>query len=62
MKIEELNMSTRTTNALIFNGVLTTEDMSKLTMDDVIKFRKFGRMSLQELLSKMQELDISFMG
>ena len=60
MKIEDLNMSARTTTALMFNGILSTEDISKLTIDDVMKFRKFGRMSLQELLSKMKELNISF--
>lgn len=60
MKIEELNMSERTTNALILNKVYSTEDLVKLTQEDVMKFHRFGRMSLLELMEKMKEMNLSF--
>ena len=60
MKIEDLNMTERTTNALILNKVYTTEDLVKLTQEDIAKFHRFGRMSLLELLDKMKEMHLSF--
>jgi len=60
MLIEELKLSTRTTDALRNNKVYSTEDLAKLTQEDVIHFRKFGRMSLLELLEKMKEINVSF--
>ena len=61
MRIEELNMSAKTTNALIRNGVETVEDLKNTTEEDVIfKFTNFGRKSLEELLGKMKELNIRF--
>lgn len=60
MKIEELNMSARTTDALICNNITTVDELKNVTEEDVMHFRKFGRMSMQELLSKMEEINIRF--
>lgn len=60
MKIEELNMSVRTTSALIYNNITTVDELKSVTEEDAINFRKFGRMSLQELLGKMREINIHF--
>lgn len=60
MKIEELNMSERTTKALKLNQIHTTEDLENLTADDLLKFRNFGRMSMFELIDKMKEMNLSF--
>lgn len=61
MKIEELGMSAKTTNALIRNGVETLEDLQNTTEDDIIyNFTNFGRKSLEELLDKMKEIQVHF--
>lgn len=61
MRIEELGMSVKTTQALINNNVLTLEDLQNTTENDVIyNFKNFGRASLNELLCKMKEMRISF--
>ena len=48
MKIEELNMSARTTDALICNNITTVDELKNVTEEDVMHFRKFGRMAMQE--------------
>ena len=58
MFIEELNMSQRTTEALKQNGINTLDDIKKLSEEDIIKLRNFGRMSTAELMQKLRELKI----
>jgi DNA-directed RNA polymerase subunit alpha len=60
MRIEALNMSRKTTSALIQNGVETVEDLKNITENDIYKFKNFGRKSLEELLKRMKETGISF--
>ena len=60
MLIEELDMSKRTTNVLLANGIDTVEKLTALTHNKVVKLRYMGRMSLLELLEKMKELNLEF--
>ena len=60
MLIKELNMSKRTTDALLTNGIDTVEKLTSLTHNKVIKLRNMGRMSLTEILEKMKELNLTF--
>lgn len=60
MNIEDLYMSERTTKILFRNRIKTTEDLEKITEEQVIKFRNLGRKSFEELLLKMKEYGICF--
>lgn len=56
MDIKSLNMSVKTTNALIKNGISTTERLFQLTIFDVHNLRNFTVMSSKELSEKLREL------
>lgn len=60
MLIKDLDMSERTTNCLLRNGIESTEQLCCLTETEALKLRNLGRMSFQELLSKMRELKLRF--
>ena len=60
MSIVELNMTKRTTDILLSNGIDTIEKLTLLTNNKVIKLRNLGRLSLLELLDKMKELKLEF--
>jgi len=60
MDIKELDMSDRTTKALLANNISTIKDLTNLTENDAIKLRNLGRKSFEELLSKMRELNLHF--
>ena len=60
MTIKELNMSNRTTKVLLANDIDTVKKLTNLTEDEVIKLRNLGRMSFQEILAKMKELNLRF--
>lgn len=60
MLIKDLDMSERTTNCLLRSGIESTEQLCCLTETEVLKLRNLGRMSFQELLSKMHELELRF--
>ena len=56
MTLEDLDLSVRSFNCLKRAGVITVEDMIKLTEDDLMKVRNLGRKSLEEVLQKMESL------
>ncbi len=59
LSIEELDLSVRSYNCLKRAGINTVEDLANKTEDDMMKVRNLGRKSLDEVLNKMAELDLS---
>ena len=57
MSIEELNLSARTTNALINNEIRTIRDLVTLTEQDLRELKGFGSKALDEVRDKMAELE-----
>ena len=56
MKIEELGLSTRTSNALRRAGLEKVESLLAIdNMHDLIRIRNLGKLSLSELITKMHE-------
>ena len=56
MTLEELDLSVRSFNCLKRAGVITVEDMIKMTEEDMMKVRNLGRKSLEEVIHKMESL------
>ncbi len=59
MTIEELDLSVRSYNCLKRAGINTVQELSTKTEDDMMKVRNLGRKSLDEVKSKLSELDLS---
>ena len=49
VRVEDLNMTTRTTNCLKFNGMETLGDVCKYTESELFSLPNFGRKSMYEL-------------
>jgi DNA-directed RNA polymerase subunit alpha len=58
MTIEELDLSVRSYNCLKRAGINTVEDLINRTEDDMMKVRNLGRKSLEEVLNKLQALEL----
>ena len=58
LKVEDLNMSKRTTDALINNNIRYLADLRNITQEDMIHWRNFGTMSKRELIHKLREFKI----
>lgn len=56
MSLDELDLSVRSFNCLKRAGVLTVEDLVKLTEEDLMKVRNLGRKSLKEVIHKIESL------
>ena len=59
MNIDELELSVRSYNCLKRAGINTVEELTNKTAEDMMKVRNLGRKSLEEVLSKLKELDLS---
>ena len=59
MTIEELDLSVRSYNCLKRAGINTVEDLISRTEADMMKVRNLGRKSLEEVLQKLAQLDLS---
>lgn len=55
--VEELNLSARTTNALINNEIRTIRDLVTLSEQDLRELKGFGMKALDEVRDKMAELE-----
>lgn len=55
--IEDLNLSARTTNALINNDIHTLKDLFNLSDTDLKELKGFGSKALDEVKEKMAELE-----
>ena len=58
MTIEELDLSVRSYNCLKRAGINTVEDLTNKTEEDMMKVRNLGRKSLEEVLQKLQILNL----
>lgn len=56
MTLEELDLSVRSFNCLKRAGVVTVEDLIKLSEEDMMKVRNLGRKSLEEVIHKIESL------
>ncbi len=59
MTIEELDLSVRSFNCLKRAGIDTVEDLINRTEEDMIKVRNLGRKSLEEVIQKLSDLNLS---
>ena len=59
MSIDELELSVRSYNCLKRAGINTVEELTNKTPDDMMKVRKLGRKSLDEVYAKLKELGLS---
>ncbi|MBR3275790.1 MAG: DNA-directed RNA polymerase subunit alpha [Eubacterium sp.] len=59
MSIDELELSVRSYNCLKRAGINTVEELCSKTPDEMMKVRNLGRKSLEEVLSKLEELGLS---
>ena len=60
MPVEELELSVRSANCLRAAGILTLEDLVQKTEPEMLKYRNFGRKSLNELNAILNNLGLSF--
>ena len=58
MRIEDLNFSVRTINCLKKEGITTVGELARLSEDELLRLRNFGRKSLTEVREKLTELGI----
>lgn len=60
MKVDELELSVRSSNCLKAADIKTLEDLVQKTEADMLKYRNFGRKSLSELQSILDKLGLQF--
>lgn len=60
MRVDELELSVRSSNCLHAANIVTLEDLVRKTEGEMLKYRNFGRKSLNELNSILSELGLSF--
>ncbi len=60
MKVEELELSVRSSNCLRAANIVTLKDLVQKTESEMLKYRNFGRKSLSELQRVLAELGLSF--
>jgi DNA-directed RNA polymerase subunit alpha len=58
--VEEVNLSPRTTNALLNNDIKTIADILILTDDELRNLKGFGNKAYQEVREKLDELGFNF--
>ena len=59
MNIDELELSVRSYNCLKRAGINTVAELINRTPEDMMKVRNLGRKSLEEVLAKLKELELS---
>ena len=59
-RVDELELSVRSSNCLRAANIQTLEDLVQKTEPEMLKYRNFGRKSLTELNSVLAELGLSF--
>jgi DNA-directed RNA polymerase subunit alpha len=59
-KVEDLELSVRSSNCLRAANIQTLEDLVKKTESEMLKYRNFGRKSLTELTNILAKLGLSF--
>ena len=59
-KVEDLELSVRSSNCLRAANIQTLEDLVKKTESEMLKYRNFGRKSLTELTNILSKLGLAF--
>ena len=59
MSIEDLELSVRSFNCLKRAGINTVEQLCNKTPDDMMKVRNLGKKSLDEVILKLKEFNLS---
>ena len=59
MTIDELDLSVRSFNCLKRAGINTVADLVNITEEDLMKVRNLGRKSLEEVIKKITDLNLS---
>ena len=59
MTVEELYLSVRSFNCLKRAGINTVGELTNKTEEDMMKVRNLGKKSLEEVVSKLQEMNLS---
>jgi DNA-directed RNA polymerase subunit alpha len=59
MTIDELDLSVRSSNCLHRAGINTVQELIQRSEDDMMKVRNLGRKSLEEVINKLAELELS---
>ncbi|HEX3082552.1 MAG TPA: DNA-directed RNA polymerase subunit alpha C-terminal domain-containing protein, partial [Candidatus Saccharimonadia bacterium] len=59
INIEEINLSPRTTNALINNDIRSVKDLFKLSDAELRELKGFGTKAYEEVKEKMAELGLT---
>lgn len=60
MKVENFDLSVRSTNCLKRAGVETLSQLTSLDKNSLNKIKNFGEKSMGEIISKLQSLELSF--
>jgi DNA-directed RNA polymerase subunit alpha len=60
MRVDELELSVRSSNCLRAANIITLEDLVRKTESEMLRYRNFGRKSLNELNNILSELGLSF--
>ena len=60
MRVDELELSVRSSNCLHAANIVTLEDLVLKSEPEMLKYRNFGRKSLNELNAILSELGLSF--
>jgi len=60
MRVDELELSVRSSNCLHAANIVTLEDLVRKTESEMLRYRNFGRKSLNELNNILSELGLSF--
>jgi DNA-directed RNA polymerase subunit alpha len=58
MTIEELDLSVRSYNCLKRAGINSVEELSSKSEEDMMKVRNLGKKSLEEVIQKLEELEL----
>ena len=59
MTIEELDLSVRSFNCLKRAGINTVEDLTNKTEEDMMRVRNLGRKSLEEVIAKLESMNLT---
>ncbi len=59
MSVNEIELSVRAANCLNNANILTVGELAQKTEAEMLKYRNFGKKSLQEIVQKLQEMGIS---
>lgn len=61
MTIDEMELSVRSYNCLKRANIHTVEDLTKKTVDDMLKVRNLGKKSLDEVIAKLESYGLSLL-